>query len=45
MISCIIKKLVDAYQAKRLAKARKARQAHNREQARLILEGLETRGY
>lgn len=45
MIVEIIKRLVKAHQAHRLAQQRKARQAHNREQVKLILQGLEERGY
>ena len=45
MISLIIKRLVHAHQAKRLAKEKLKRQAHNKEQVKLILKGLEERGY
>ncbi len=45
MISYIIKRLAKAHQDNQLAKIRKIRQAHNREQVNLILKGLEDRGY
>lgn len=45
MISCIIKRLVTAYQAKRLAQARKTRAKHNFEQAQLMYNALGQRDY
>ena len=45
MISCIIKRLVKAYQAKRLAKTRKIRAKHNFEQAQLMYNALGQRDY
>ncbi len=45
MISCIIKRLVRAYQAKQLAKTRKIRAKHNFEQAQLMYNALGQRGY
>ena len=45
MISCIIKRLVTAYQAKRLAKTRKTRARNNFEQAQLMYNALGQRGY
>lgn len=41
----IIKKLVDRYQRKQLAKRSLLRQQHNDEVVKLILEDLEQRGY
>lgn len=45
MISCIIKRLVTAYQAYKLAKTRKARAKHNWEQAQLMYNTLGQRDY
>lgn len=45
MISCIIKRLVKAYQAHRLAQTRKARAKYNFEQAQLVYNALGQRDY
>ena len=45
MISCIIKRLVQARKAKQLAKARRSREKHNWEQAQQLYEALGKRDY
>ena len=45
MVKRLIKKLVSAYQAKRLAKKNLLRNKHNQEQINLILKDLEERAY
>lgn len=45
MISYIIKRLVKAYQAHRLAKTRKTRAKHNLEQTQLMYDALGQRDY
>lgn len=45
MIKNTIKKCLARFQQHQAQVQRKARQAHNREQVKLILQGLESRGY